>query len=408
MSNINYYSISKPFIISAVILSFVGVSIGSLWMFSLFGLSVSQLSNLFQVHKTIQLDGFLTLLVMGVSYMIIPRFRNVNNPSTRLTILSFGLIITSIFLELSAKLGGLDTLQYAVLSRLVGILIFAALIYYMMKTSPKLLRETDYFIATSISMLVIIHILPLVTTAKTESLNHTQIWFLFPILTIFGVEYKTLPSFFGFMRPRKKYVILCLAMIFLSCALGLVSMYDNTHTLDIAFNATFVMSVVLFVLSLFVYGGFDNKEMVNLMPPEKKARYNTILLHTRIGFAFLVAGFLCGVAFYAYGGFLYYDLAIHYVAIGFIGITIMLFLPLMLPPIIGKSINFLKLNKIPLVLILAALALRTVGDVIIHTSTKELLIPIFGASGLVVLASMFLFVRMIHKSTNMSINIQKR
>ncbi|MFN3655288.1 MAG: hypothetical protein ACK4TO_08205, partial [Candidatus Nitrosotenuis sp.] len=265
----------------------------------------------------------------------------------------------------------------------------------------------DYFISTSISMLVIIHILPLVTTAKTDSLNHTQIWFLFPILTIFGVEYKTLPSFFGFMRPRKKYVILCFATILLSGALGLVSLYDDTRALGIAFNATFTMGVVLFVLSLFVYGGFDNKEMVKLMPPEKKARYNTIRLHTRIGFAFLVAGFLCGVTFHIYGGFLYYDLAIHYVAIGFIGITIMLFLPLMLPPITGKSINFLKLNKIPLALILAALALRTVGDVIIHTSTKELLIPIFGASGLVVLVSMFLFVRMIHQSTNMSINIQK-
>lgn len=407
MSNINYSPISKPFVVSAVILSFVGVSIGSFWMFTLFGLSIPQMSGLFQIHKTIQLDGFLTLLVMGVSYMIIPRFRNVNNPSTRLTFLSFGLIISSIFLELSAKLGGLDLLQYAIMSRIVGILIFAGLSYYIMKTSPKLLKETDYFFAISISMLTIIHILPLVATVKMDSLNQIQVWFLFPILTIFGVEYKTLPSFFGFMRPRRNFTILCIITIILSCILGLTSLYYDNRSLDVAFNATFILCVVLFVLSLFVYGGFDNKEIVKMMPSEKKARYDAIRLHTRIGFVFLVAGFLCGVAFYVDGGFLYYDLAIHYVAIGFIGITIMLFFPLMLPPIIGKSVNFLKLNKIPLVLILSALAMRTMGDIVIHTSTKELLTPIFGTSGLVVLAAMFFFVKMIHESTNVSINIQK-
>ncbi len=408
MSNINYSPISKPFVISAVILSFVGVSIGSLWMFTLFGLSIPQLSGLFQIHKTIQLDGFLTLLIMGVSYMIIPRFRNVNNPSIRLTFLSFGLIVSSIFLELSAKLGGLDILEYATMSRIAGILIFTGLSYYTMKQSPKLLRETDYFFAISISMLAIIHILPLVTTAKMDSLNAIQIWFLFPILAIFGVEYKTLPSFFGFMRPRRNFTILCVAAIILSCMLGLSSLYYNSKSMDIVFNAAFIISVIFFVLSLFVYGGFDNKELVKMMPPEKKARYDAIRLHTRIGFVFLTVGFLCGVAFYIDGGFLYYDLAIHYVAIGFIGITIMLFFPLMLPPIIGKPVNFLKLNKIPLILTLTALALRTVGDIIIQTSTMELLTPIFGTSGLVVLAAMFFFVKMIHESTNVSINIQKR
>jgi hypothetical protein len=32
-------------------------------------------SNSFSFHRTFQVDGFLTLLIKGVGYMIIPRFR---------------------------------------------------------------------------------------------------------------------------------------------------------------------------------------------------------------------------------------------------------------------------------------------------------------------------------------------
>jgi hypothetical protein len=92
------------------------------------------------------------------------------------------------------------------------------------------------------------------------------------------------------------------------------------------------------------------------------------------------------------------DLAIHYTAIGFIGITIMLFLPLMLPPITGKSINFMNFNKLPIILILSALTLRTLGDIIIDMSVQNQFSLVFGMSGLVVLAAMFCFVAMIHKS----------
>jgi hypothetical protein len=50
--------------------------------------------------------------------------------------------------------------------------------------------------------------------------------------------------------------------------------------------------------------------------------------------------------------FVFYDLVIHSIAIGFIGLTIALYLPLMLPPIIGKIIYFTNFNKIPLLLII--------------------------------------------------------
>ncbi len=405
MSRINYFPTSRPFVISAVILSFIGVSIGTIWMLNLSGIDIPIPSGLFQIHKTIQLEGFLTLLIMGVSYMIIPRFRNVLNPSARLTTCSFLLVIASLAIESFGKLSYAAVVEYAMMVRLAGVLIFAGLNFYTMRTTPKLLKETDYFIAISISVLVAVHIIPL-ATPNVNSLNMAQLWLLFPIMTIFGVKYKTLPSFLGFMRPKLRFTVLCLASSILSCALGIASVYSESQTIPILFNATFVSGVLSFVMSVYIYGGFDNSESESLMPQEKKARYKTIKIHSKIGFAFLIAGFLFGILFYVYGGFLFYDLAIHYVAIGFIGITIMLFLPLMLPPITGRTINFLKFNKLPLILVLSALALRTVGDVIVDKSIQNPFSSVFGISGLIVLSAMIYFVIMIHRAMESPVNVE--
>jgi hypothetical protein len=267
-----------------VLLSFVGVGIGSLWMLSLAGLQTPYVSNLFRIHKTIQLDGFLTLLIMGVSYMIIPRFRNTLNPSKKLTVTSFLLVLASVVLESFAKLSGLEILEYPMAIRLAGILTFAGLSFYTMRVAPKLLKETDYFMAISILVLVILHVIPFASIHETNSLNKIQLWLLFPILTIFSVEYKMLPSFLGFIRPKRNLVTLCLAAATASSALGVASLFYESQLVSVLFGVAFVVSVVSFALSVYVYGGFDNREKVSLMPPEKRARYNTILVHTRIGF----------------------------------------------------------------------------------------------------------------------------
>jgi hypothetical protein len=109
--------------------------------------------------------------------------------------------------------------------------------------------------------------------------------------------------------------------------------------------------------------------------------------------------------------FVFYDLAIHSIAIGFIGLTIALYLPLMLPPIIGKVIHFTSLKKIPLFLIIISLSIRALADFIIaqpfyaysssgcaYSSSLYMLKYFFGLSGWLIVAAMLVFVIMIHKS----------
>ncbi|MER3407883.1 MAG: hypothetical protein C4292_03700, partial [Nitrososphaera sp.] len=88
---------SRPFVVAAVVLVFAGSLAGSAWMMSLFGVALpSGVSRLLALHRTFQIDGFLTLLIMGIGYMIVPRFRNAPLPSARLARVSFVLVAGSV------------------------------------------------------------------------------------------------------------------------------------------------------------------------------------------------------------------------------------------------------------------------------------------------------------------------
>jgi len=106
------------------------------------------------------------------------------------------------------------------------------------------------------------------------------------------------------------------------------------------------------------------------------------------------------------GIFVLYDMWIHIIAIGFIGVTIALYFPLMLSPILGRTVRFLHFNKIPIWLIIISLSLRAVGDIIIqfipHSSQipYQLLVIPLSLSGWMIVAAIMSFMFMIHRSMN--------
>jgi len=383
---------------TGVILSFIGTGIGSVWMLSFFGISIpDQVASIFAVHRIFQLNGFVTLMIMGIGYMIIPRMRNELTPSNKLAKVSYLFVVSSIAVDFAGSLVYNDYTNIATMLRLIGVSIFGGLMLYMLRVVPKLLKESDYFIAVSISLLVASQALSLFDI-QSNLLVQKQVWLFFPILMIFTIQYKTLPSFLGFIRPKRKLVMSSIVLAIASGVLAIASMVLPSVTLDVAFNLSMITMVSCFVLSLYIFGGFDNTEILKLISGEKKKRYHTIILHTRIAYGFLLTGLILGMIHATnLTNFALYDLTIHYTAIGFIGVTIMLYFPLMIPPILEKSIRFLDFNHIPLILILSALAIRTIGDVIISIGYAQSLI-VFGISGFVILAGMFLFVRMIHRA----------
>lgn len=417
-----------------MILAFIGSSIGSLWMMSFFGISFPQLfHNSFQLHKTLQIDGFLMLLIMGIGYMIIPRFRNIPLASTNLAYLSFVLVLCSITIYAIHQIlpitenNNNSLLKWSNLLRLTGITIFAIIVFLALRIRPKLLRLSDYFIALSIITLIIINIVQSIGYEyNTNSLTHIQLWLLFPILMIYGIEYKTLPSFLGFIRPRRILGFASFGLVLVSIVSGLISilLYEENNLFPIIFNIAFLSSALTFGGAVYITGGFDNSDEIRrLIQGEKKARYNFTAIHIKLSFLFLYIGITMALLFNLFHEtFAFYDLAIHIIAVGFIGTTITLYLPLMLPPVIGRTIDFTNFNKIPLILIILSLSIRAIGDFVFiqsspylaPTTSSHLYQPIiillqqhfFGLSSWFIVAAMFIFVIMIHRSLGES-NVSK-
>ena len=416
---INYSSVSKPFIVTSVILLFIGSSIGSMWMMSILDTDLLQwFHGTFQLHKMLQMDGFLTLLIMGIGYMIVPRFRNIHLASTKLAYVSFLLILASLIFQVIQTVDNdnKNLSLWIMISRISGIIIFVMMIFWTLRVRPKTLGLSDFFITLCLFTLTSVNVIDLSGYGYTNSLTHIQLWLLFPILMIFGIEYKTLPSFLGFIRPRKKIAITSLFFISICIISGLASVLfmEMSLLLSIIFNITLLASALTFASAIYAFGGFDNRDILRFIKGEKKARYNFTVIHIKIAFLFLFIGIAMAILFNLVGQyFVFYDFVIHSIAIGFIGLTITLYLPLMLPPIIGKTINFTNLNKIPLILTIISLSIRAVGDFFIiqpssfsysfslwhiQSSSPQIFTYFLGLSGWFIVAAMLVFVVMIHKS----------
>ncbi len=381
-------------------------------MMSIFGTNItSWLRGTLQLHKILQVDGFLTLLIMGIGYMIIPRFRNVQILSVKLVYISFILILLSLSLQIIQSVGYISNLlPWIMISRIVGILIFVIVLFWTLRIRPKLLGLSDYFVALCLITLLTINLIDLSKYSYSNFLIQILLWLLFPLLMIFGIEYKTLPSFLGYIRPQKILAVSSLILISTSIISGLASLiYLNISLLPIIFSATLFVSAMIFAIAIYAFGGFDNSEILRLIRGEKKARYTFIVIHIKISFAFLLIGIITALLFFVVGQYyIFYDLAIHIIAIGFIGLTIALYLPLMLPPIIGKIINFTNFNKIPLILIVISLCMRAGGDLLLGQplssysedvlNSHRILSYFFSMSGWIVVAAMFVFVVMIKRS----------
>jgi hypothetical protein len=406
-NSINYSHVSKPFVISAVIMLFLGSFIGALWMMSLFGIEVpEEFANLFRFHKIFQIDGFITLLVMGIGYMIIPRFRNIPLPSVKLAYLSFFMIIASVGLSVIYQfIATMDFLRIpSSILRLSAVLIFVVVMLLTLRVRPKLLRMSDYFVTLSAVTLISASAIQFAGYDFNHSLASIELWLLFPIIMIYGIEYKTLPSFLGFIRPKKLCGIVSFCLSSASLVLGIAAViYIDRELLQIFFNVVLLSSAVFFGATVYAFGGYDNTELLRLIQGEKKARYKFTVRHVKLSFLFLYFGIAMAVLFGIFSeNFAFYDLAIHMIAIGFIGTTIALYLPLMLPPVIGKIIRFTNFNSIPIILIVSALVIRATGDFTLTQSSLppkfQLLVHLVGLNGWFVLAAILIFIAMIHKS----------
>lgn len=372
----------------------------------------TELANTIQLHKLLQFEGFITMIIMGIGYLIVPRFRNVSVPSIKLVYVSYGLVLTSVIFSIIVSTSNtpqlIDTIGFSLAGfcRILGVGIFCFMILLILRIPPKLLRLADYFIGLSIVLFACLAVSNVLNYSGIT--NNVQLWLMFPIMMIFGIEYKTLPSFIGFIWPRKKLSIMAAAVLTISLGFGLASSFIQDNILiDAMFRFLLLVGVVCFTCALNVFAGFDNSNILKLSKGEKKARYKYTLVISKLSFTLLLIGITLSIVSMFFSEiFFLYDMWIHITAIGFIGLTVALYLPLMLPPILGRTVRFIHISKLPIWLIITSLGIRMVGDVFIHlisisgqSSFQSLALPL-SLSGWMILAAILSFMFMIHRSMN--------
>ncbi len=132
-------------------------------MMTLYGVPLpAGLIDIVRLHRSVQFDGFITMLILGIGYMIVPRFRNIPLPSPKLAYTSYVLMVGAIIISILTS--STNTSQWLT-SSLIGawifckvgaVTIFGGLIIAVLRTRPKLLGMADYFIALSIVLLAIL------------------------------------------------------------------------------------------------------------------------------------------------------------------------------------------------------------------------------------------------------------
>jgi hypothetical protein len=402
-----------PIIISAIIFILVGSFIGTIWFAFILKVNIPLFNgSIFNLHRIFQLESGLTLLIMGIGFMIVPRFRNISIGSLTIIKISFLSIIISTFLVIVSTINIYESivneriLFISEIFRIFGVLLFVGKTIDALKIRPKLLRTADYFVGFSSICLLIVSILNLFKL-NDNTLTDIEIQLLFPIIMIFGIEYKTLPSFLGFIRPRKKFGIVSLLFLIIAFILGITKFFINDYVvLPILFNLFMMFSSITFSISIYLYNNYENKKYILQSAIDKKERYLYTLYHTRISFYFLYVGLFLGILFYIFDKkFMFYDLSIHFIAIGFIGITIASYFPMMIAPIFGKPIIVKKINKIPLILIIFSLLTRTIGMVYtsyFNSSGFSFLQSLTSISGFLILLAIIIFIALMYKSIKLN------
>ena len=390
----------------------IGSALGSIWMMMIYGLNLpAELMSRVNLHVLLQFDGFLTLMIMGMGYLIVPRFRNITIPSIKIAYASYVFMLISIICSIVVSWPGIPQMIHdfgsflADTFRVLAVGIFCFIIIWILRVRPKLLRMADYFIGMSVVLfgtLTVLH-----SFNFNVITNNILLWLMFPILMIFGVEYKTLPSFISFIWPRKLPSLISAALLTLSLCCGIASIFHHSILLSTLFQFSFLAGAICFAWAHNIFVGFDTSNIMQLSKGEKKARYKYTLFIAKLSFAFLFVGITLSItSIYLPNIFVIYDMWIHIIAIGFIGLTIALYLPLLLSPILGRTIRFTHFSKLPVWLIVISLSVRVVGDIFIQSisysgevSYQYLAISL-SLSGWLIVAAILSFMFMVHRSIN--------
>lgn len=374
-------------------------------------LSVSIISSrLFSVHPLLQIFGFLTEFVLGVSYSLIPSFKSHGLPSYRLAVLSYGLItaanagfLLSVLIPFPTRTLQMEIVA-SLLIELVASLIFIWETTYVILNGRKTGPIGDgYILISAISLLLS---LSAVTYSMSTGLDPFSTGVVYLALAgfvgsmIFGVTMKTVAI--RFTSSRKSTYRYGLYLQSAGIAAAFVSVIFPVPAFSYITAFIFLFSAVLFVLSSRTL----SQSRLLISEPERSSAHtgntkgHAHLLHMEasmmVASSWLLIGILFSILYFLSGYFWIRIAFIHSLSIGFVGSTIMGIAPVLLPGILSRNTPSGITSFLPLYLLNTGLVIFIAGDIM---ALGNISLPFWtGIGGITIVLSMAYFLYDIHKN----------
>ncbi len=388
------------------ILALAGSVAGTLWLAILYKVPVSVDPKFIQSHAGLQTFGFLIVFIMGVSYVVLPRFKNKVLPYpeaayTSVILVAIGNAMT--FLPSAALGGRVGTTASAILI-LMSALLFTFITLrtlgrpagplavaepYMSLSAVSLLLSSSVKLASDLMLLGPMYV-------YTNSLFVQLSLIGFPVMMIFGVEVRTVH--FRIVTLRRGLV----KAAFWSAAGGvlwsfMVVVGGGGVQMGVASSVLFAASGLLFVASVNGLGDEASRDQMVRMSERDRVRYLYFSPAVRIAFCWLLLGLVLLIPasweVWGSGTLGLKDAAIHSIAVGFIGTTIMAYGAILLPPLISGKVPYRGLTLAPVYIVTLGNVLRVGGSLL--TSLGISFWPTW-LSGVLILVGMAYFLRMVH------------
>jgi len=384
-------------------LGMLGVSLGVIWLASLWGL-VGAPWAIF-LHPDLMILGFLQLFILGVGSLLIPRFKNRRIASPRLGYLSVGLIVTGGLLPFFP--GPLHLLSTSLM--LVGSLIFSLMLMASLGRPSSRFAAADYYLHLGLSILVVIAFLKVLNSIglSPSPRGYWDAGLLlislagFPIAMIAGIMTRTIHFRIAVIRHRLSISSFIIYIMVISLAImELAGSIQPTWIMSAPLLILWALWAVSFSLSIELFRK-DSGEQFSRMNERDRARYLYFVSVIRLAGVWLLVSAGLAVAF-AYASltdssllFGLRDSFIHALSLGFIGHIIMGYGPIMLPGLLMRRMPYIGLTLTPPYLLTAGTIWRVIGMILDPFAGYSLWTT--ALSGIVIVVAIIHFLLMTHR-----------
>jgi hypothetical protein len=400
------------FIASSSLFALIGTFLGTFMLAALSGVPTNFGLTLFSAHPFLQIYGFIAEFVVGVAFSLLPRFKAGRVPSLGLAYAAYFLLTSAnILFLLSATLSPYSTIfgATAALLIVIGSAVFASQVFSLASRPFGGFPETNPLMIISTLSLVLLSLALLLEEVGLVRLDDFSPQMIFLSLLgfagsmIYTVEIRSV----SFRQSDYRKRLAWLTSILQACAVAVIFISILLPSfllplLSIAGSTLFLASSLSMIFTIKI---FEFSRSVMYKPAMTKMHFS-ILRYNEIGILsgtiWLLFGIILGITLIAINNntiFFVRDSFIHSIAIGFIGSTIIVFAPMLLPSLLGKRAPVSGLSFGPIVVLNAGISLRVVGDylTLVSHNNNSTLLPIWeSVSGPLILGSMVWLLIVLH------------